>query len=271
MSSTDKLDQMKRITTGVGRYYQTSWTPDDKIIYVSEESGNQDIWTMDADGSGAKQLTYDSATDCYPRVTPDGRYIVFASNRDGTFHLWRMDRDGGNLLQLTAGNGETFPDFSPDSKFVYFMANVSEKWYISKTSIDGGQITQIFDFPSKFGVVSPDGKKIICLFLDEQTNAKWQIGIASLSENKLIKIPEISDTERQFLSWTSDGQAITYTSATDNLQNLWNYPLNGDLPKQATRFNSSDQIFYFDWSSDGKNLVCLRGQRTNDVVFLNGN
>ncbi len=270
-AATGNLDRIKRITPGVGRYYQTSWTPDNKIIYVSEESGNQDVWVMEADGSGAKQLTFDPAADNYPRVSPDGNYIIFASNRNGAFHLWRMDRDGGNLLQLTNGNGETYPAISPDGKTVYFMAYLSGKYYLSKTPIDGQNTSTIVDYPVMNGVISPNGKEIVSLFLDEQTNSKWQVGITSIADGKIVKTLPIS-TENQFqlLRWTSDGKAITYTDASDNLHNLWNYPLNESLPKQLTHFDSSDQVFYFDWSPDGKNLVCLRGLRTNDVVYLSG-
>ena len=49
-------------------------------------SGNEDIWIMNADGTGQSQLTVDPGTDdnCC-EVSPDGRYVVFRSQRgDGT-------------------------------------------------------------------------------------------------------------------------------------------------------------------------------------------
>lgn len=60
---------------------RVSWTPDNRIVYSSRAGGNWDLWTMNADGSGQKQLTFDSHNDLYPSVSSDGRYIFFASDR----------------------------------------------------------------------------------------------------------------------------------------------------------------------------------------------
>ncbi len=260
---------MTRLTPGVGRYYQTSYTPDGKIIYVSEESGNEDVWMMQADGSGARQLTVDSAKDCYPKVSADNRFIIFASNRTGAFHLWKMELDGTNVTQLTDGDGETYPDVSPDGKFIVYMALISGSWQLSKISIEGANPTQILNHSSRFGNVSPDGKWIVCLFPDRQTNSKWQAGIVSIADGKILKVLDIpTEIQWQLIQWTPDGQALTYIDVQSGLYNLWNYPLNGGSPKQLTHFNSSDQILFFDWSADGKNLICLRGLKTNDAIYL---
>src|SRR5947209_709501 len=67
-----------------------SWTPDGRIVFTSEASGNLDLWIMDGDGGNRKQLTTDSHSDITPSVSPDGRFVVFTSNRTGADHIWRM-------------------------------------------------------------------------------------------------------------------------------------------------------------------------------------
>ena len=71
----------KQIATG--HYNMLAWTPDGKIIYDTSDSGNFDIWIMDADGRNRKQLTFDPHTDFEPISSPDGRYIAFVSDRSG--------------------------------------------------------------------------------------------------------------------------------------------------------------------------------------------
>ena len=49
--------------------------------------------------------------------------------------------------------------------------------------------------------------------------------------------------------------------------NLWNQPIDGGAPKPVTNF-TSEQIFSFAWSADGKRLAIARGTVTNDVVLV---
>jgi Tol biopolymer transport system component len=64
------------------------WSPDGRSIAFAEEQGGwddpaaYDIWTMNADGSGPKQVTHDATRSNVfradePSWSPDGRHIVF--------------------------------------------------------------------------------------------------------------------------------------------------------------------------------------------------
>jgi TolB protein len=107
---------------------------DGHIVYVSTESGNRDVWMMDADGSKRRQLTFDKSPDDFPTISLDGKYIVFVSSRNGVPHLWRMNSDGGNLKQLTFKGGENIPVITPDGNFVIFSS--CRKLYGSLESFD---------------------------------------------------------------------------------------------------------------------------------------
>jgi len=50
------------------------------------------------------------------------------------------------------------------------------------------------------------------------------------------------------------------------VDNVWEQPLAGGLPKQVTHF-TSDRIFYFDWSRDGR-LALSRGTDQTDAVLI---
>lgn len=91
------------------------WSPNGKkIIYVraSVRTGNTDIFVMNANGTGKKNLTRTSTVrEAYPAFSPDGRFIVFVSTRDGDYEIWRMRSDGSRQVQLT---NNTDSEFSPD-------------------------------------------------------------------------------------------------------------------------------------------------------------
>jgi Tol biopolymer transport system component len=72
-----------------------------QIAFVSNRSGNWDIYVMDADGGNPRNLTKNRHNDWHPSWSPDGKRIAFASNRDGNLEIYVMDADGGNPRNLT--------------------------------------------------------------------------------------------------------------------------------------------------------------------------
>jgi Tol biopolymer transport system component len=72
---------------------------------VPETGGIQrDIWTVRADGTEARKVTDDEATDWNPVWSPDGRQLYFASDRDGAMKVWRVAIDP--VTGLTTGSPE---------------------------------------------------------------------------------------------------------------------------------------------------------------------
>ena len=67
--------------TADGNNQRPRWTPDSKqIIFISDRSGSQQIWRMNPDGLGAKQITNLSTEADGVLVAPDGKHLVFTSN-----------------------------------------------------------------------------------------------------------------------------------------------------------------------------------------------
>lgn len=73
----------------------------DRIAYISDESGAEELWSMKIGEWPAQQLTHNSwQVDSHPSWSPDGQSIVFSSNRTRQRQLWLVDRDGNNLHQV---------------------------------------------------------------------------------------------------------------------------------------------------------------------------
>src|SRR5207244_12464566 len=64
-----------------------------------------DIYTADADGSGARRLTANPGYDAEGTLSPDGTTIVFTSLRDGDLDIYTMGVDGSGLRRLTRALG----------------------------------------------------------------------------------------------------------------------------------------------------------------------
>ena len=266
------VNRARQITTGIGQYDGArgiSWMPDGRIVYVSRLSGSQDIWLMDADGTRQQQLTTASTrADVYPSASSDGRYIVFSSNRTGNSNIWRMNPDGSNPVQLTNGKGEEFPSCSPDGKWVVYTSTATSKFTIWRVPIDGGEPQQITDQLSQWPVVSPDSNLISCWYRSEP-NSPWRIAIIPFDGGEPVKMLDVPTTVTQAIPfrWTVDGRAISYIDTRDGVSNIWSQPISGGRAVQLTDFKS-DQMFWFDWSTDGRLLAIARGSVTNDVVTI---
>ncbi|HXI91096.1 MAG TPA: LpqB family beta-propeller domain-containing protein [Blastocatellia bacterium] len=260
------------ITTGKRDYYRfVSWTLDDKLVYPSDASGHRDIWIMEADGTGQKQLTVDAGNNLQSSVSPDGRYIVFSSNRPrvATYNVWRMEIDGGNPLRLTHGAGEVQPRCSPDGKWVIYTSggpegDITERT-IWKIPVDGGEPVQLTNKPSNWPDVSPDGKLVACWYKDDPGSA-WQIAILPVEGGQPAKLFKVPSNPGHAIRWTPDGKAVSFIVTRDEISNIWSQALAGDAPKQLTDFRS-EEIICFDWSRDGR-LVCSRLSIARDLVLI---
>ncbi|HVS82179.1 MAG TPA: LpqB family beta-propeller domain-containing protein [Pyrinomonadaceae bacterium] len=248
-----------------------SWMPGGKIVYTSRGSGFGDIWSIEQDGKNQKQLTAHARFNYYPWATPDGRYIVFASTRSqSTRSIWRMDPDGGNLKQLTEGPEDVFPQSSPDGRWVVFQSARSGSFRVWKVSIDGGEPVRLTDKWTANPTVSPDGSLIACFYRVDQPNAPAKVAIIPFAGGdpvKVLDLPRPSFSGAPGLRWTPDGRALTFIDTTNGVSNIWSLPLDGGAPKQLTDFKT-DQIFWFDFSRDGKQLALSRGTQTSDVILI---
>ena len=98
-------------------------SPDgERLLMSSDRSGNPDLWVMDVDGSGMRQLTSDPTPDWSPRWSPDGRQIAFYNYRSGNRDIWVMPAGGGPATQVTSHEAaDIFPAWSPDGERIAFF------------------------------------------------------------------------------------------------------------------------------------------------------
>jgi serine/threonine protein kinase len=247
-----------------------AWAPDGKLVYASRTGENWDIWMVNSDGTGSKQLTADSFVDHQPSVSPDGRYIVFQSNRSGSRNIWRIDADGNDPKQLTDGDYvDEAPVCSVDGRFVIFMSTRSGTQTIWKVGIDGGAPVQLTNRPSQLPLVSPDGKLISYFYTDEQANNQPKLAMIPYEGGEPVKTIDLPRTVPPIaFAWMADGQSIAYLDGGSGILNVWSQPLDGSAPKQLTNFKS-DFVNSFAVSRDGR-IAAYRFAATRDIVLIKG-
>lgn len=274
MDSSGDSRTATQLTTGSGDGRAGIATlPDGRLVFIRRTGEHVDLWQMNDDGTGQKQLTNDPPFLEELRSTPDGRYLIFASNRDGRSHLFRMDADGSNLKQLTGGGStETDSDCSPDGSWIVYSSQPALDGKVVqpglwKISIDGGTPILLTEREAHSPHFSPDGRFISYASLEK--DGYWRLEIISADGGAPVRTfetvnnPELSVGCR----FTPDGQALTYLVVQKATSNIWLQPIDGSPARPITDFTSGE-IYNYLFSRDGTRLFLARGYDIHDVTLV---
>jgi dipeptidyl aminopeptidase/acylaminoacyl peptidase len=141
------------------------WT---RGVFFGPES---EIWVMNIDGSGKRQLTFNDASDGGVATwSPDGTKIAFKSSRGSANpdrpnnEIYVMNADGTDQHNITNHPAEeVLPDWSPDGKKIAFVSDRGGDFAIYTMAPDGSNVQKLTD-NSLYAANpkwSPDGKRIL--------------------------------------------------------------------------------------------------------------
>ena len=88
-------------------------------MFESDRSGTQQLYVMDADGSGQRRISFGGGRYASPVWSPRGDLIAF-TRIAGSFHIGVMTPSGGGARILTDGWQDEGPSWAPNGQFVMF-------------------------------------------------------------------------------------------------------------------------------------------------------
>ena len=193
--------------------------PTNGRIYFSSAltGGSSEIYSMNADGSDRKRLTYSNDEyDQYLAVSRDGKKLVVTAQPEGVFEsrLYTMNTDGSNHRFVTSLSGGiiTDPVWSPDGRTIAYVARPggsdSEIWTVSTSGGKATRLTpagQLSGWPS----YSPDGSRIVYAAKPEGGD-KWNLYIMN-ADGSNPQLLLACDFNCATPVWTPDGGQVVYT------------------------------------------------------------
>lgn len=122
-----------------GGHFVPDWSHDGaRLAFASIQpaEGRPDIWTIRADGSGARRLTFSGVGtfgSLHPSWSPSDERIYFGSGAGGDFQVWGMYSDGQGQEQKTAGLGPGYPQanvpaFAPRGERFAFWSGIEGQY-----------------------------------------------------------------------------------------------------------------------------------------------
>jgi Tol biopolymer transport system component len=235
-----------------------------RIAFASNQGGNWDVYTMNADGSGVVRLTSDPGVDTQPSFSPDGRRVAFASNRSGNFDVYTMNADGSGVTRLTTDPGvDTQPSFSPSGTQIAFIGKRGASWYgdvylMNADGTDQVRLTTqggIEDGPT----FSPDGLRIA---FGRTEAAHKHIFTMNTAGGELTALTQGAFDDRQ-PSFSPDGQRIAFASRREGRSEIFTMRSDGGGVTKLTGKLPSAMPAY---SPDGRLIAFVRG---GDVYTMN--
>jgi Tol biopolymer transport system component len=199
-----------------GDNFNPAWSPDgSRIVFAGSRGGEPDIFVMEADGSGVRQLTDDAASDWAPTWSPDGSAVAFISNRSGTFDIYRLDPAGGVATPVTTGPADDYdPAWSPDGRQIAFTSNRSGDYAVWVAAADGAAEPAIV--PTGEGNAympswSPDGTR---LAFSSSRTGDFEVFVGALAGGEPENLSRNPGTDDGWAgpAWSPDGSLILYPS-----------------------------------------------------------
>jgi TolB protein len=103
--NADGTDRKALTKSLLGRNIAPSWSPDGRrILFASDRvDGNRmNVYVMDADGAGVRNVSNSPHEDTHPAWSADGRDILFTRMQGGNTRIFRVAADGGEPAVVTA-------------------------------------------------------------------------------------------------------------------------------------------------------------------------
>lgn len=142
--------------SGIALNYHPAVSSDGSMIaFISDRTGQNNLWVMNADGSNPRVVHRDdNARMMTPAWTPDGEYIIVkrqpagpGANRGGG-GLWMLHRDGGQGVQILDDNSAHWPSVSSDGRYVYYHVRTGSDalagdYQIRRLELKNGEVTAV--------------------------------------------------------------------------------------------------------------------------------
>jgi len=210
------------------------YSPDgSRLAFVSDRTGNGDIYVLTLATGTLKRITFDDANDALDAWSRDGKYLYFSSTSQdiaGMAYIFRVNAEGGTPMPVSADRyvAEYFAAPSPAGDMLALTARGvtwSQWWRHGHSHLDESEI--------------------------------W---LETLSGAPKYQLLHGGDFKSLWPMWSADGARVYFVSDQGGAENIWEKPVRGGAARQVTKFKDG-RVLFPNISYDGKTIVFERDFR----------
>jgi Tol biopolymer transport system component len=238
------------------------WSPDDRqLAYVMHPGGSSRLFTVNADGTGRKELLVENTGMFLIGWLPDRRILILVERLDRSRSVYSILPDGTGLTRFTEGDNQVGEAFlAPDQNLIAIQAfdNLIIKDLKFQT------LSQSINSSGRGVSWSPDSKQIA--YQDHHSLTVRDLRSGATRSSSIDSNEAISE-----ISWSPDGKQIAYVGArglgmnSPSINELRVVNADGTGGRRLTA-----EGFGPVWSPDGKYIIFSRGQARMYLIRADG-
>ncbi len=236
-----------QITEGMQFDSQPRFSPDGKkVVFISDESGAENVWYYDFDTKEKTQVTKGSTAEYQsPEWSPDGKYMIASKQASGAHKIWLYHIDGGSGTALTSETsaGRMIEGaFGPSGRYVWFSRKAGGRAWDYNAALPQYQMAT---YDRETGDISTQGSRYGSTFRPTPSNdGKWLAYGTRHDDQTGIMLRELATGNESWLA----------------------YPVQHD--DQESR-GSRDLLPGFSWTPDDQSIIISYGGKINKVNVAN--
>ena len=260
-------------TTRIGG---STLSPDGNYIaYIGNASGRLNLWVMNVDGTGARQLLQSNDRQAAPAFTHDGKEIVYMQDKGGDelYDLYSVPTAGGEPRNITNTDhtSEVGPHFSPDGNVLAFGSKDKATAYtnVAVMAWPAGAIrllTHESDPQASWSIScwSPDGKSIYAVReVGREDSDVYRINVSSgKAENltahkgkELVSTSDVSPDSKTLLLSSNRKGGYDNVALFDLTSKQWRWVTDTQWTARPGEFSPDGKTFTYGINADGRTTI----------------
>jgi TolB protein len=254
------------------------------LVYEAKVGKRTQLFTIEADGSGARQLTRFVDSDAvWAEWSPSGNQIVFERDmytgvRVNRAAIYTMNADGSGMRSLTPTGLNGRPSWSPDAKRI--VISTLQPTSVSVMAANGGRVRKLLTAPMPANsaasrldspTFSPDGKRIAFVWLEKAGSAVFTMKAVG---GGLKQVTPWQKTVADKIDWSPDGSRIAFSSPEFGVRpgvssNVFTVRPDGTGLVKLTNSRGGTLNNGLDsWSPDGKRIAFASNRNGKYEIYV---
>jgi hypothetical protein len=239
---SDDGNEQEALTSGPQNDTNPAWSPDgERVVFVSDRTGNKDLWVMDIAGQELGQITDHPGDEDMPAWSPGGNALAFAAYREGNWDIYISRADGDRPRRLTSHpTADVAPAWSPDGRWLAFASYRDDNWEIYVISRDGSELMRLTendatDFRPAW---SPQGNLIAFESYRDGDMEIYVVGVEGEETRNLTNAPAANDHGP---AWDASGEKLWFYSNQEAGWDIFSLNLDGSGLANMTKSEALEQ------------------------------